>query len=50
MTQKMELQEELMDTPSNNASARNEINITESDPDVLKSCMDDVRRLSFHGF
>ena len=35
-------QEELMDTQSSNASVRNEINITEPDPDVLKSRMDDV--------
>ena len=31
-----------MDTQSTNASARNEINITESDPDVLKSRIDDA--------
>ena len=35
-------QKELMDTQSTNASARNEFNITEPDPDILKSCMDDV--------
>ena len=33
-----------MDAQSTNASARNEINITEPDPDVLKSRMDDVFR------
>ena len=35
-------QEETMDTQNTNVSVRNEINITEPDPEVLKSCLDDV--------